>query len=97
MLHNAVYSLHRGHATLQIADVDDVCLDKQRLHLVLQQLSDKGSTILLAHGPDFGDIAVLSDLGVLLLSPLLYLGTIITAASTERQHQQIERCQHKTK
>ncbi len=75
-LHNAVYSLHRGHAVLQIAGVDDVYMDKQRLDLVLQQLSDKGSAILLAHEPDFADTAAATQRFDLQLSGHSHAGQV---------------------
>jgi predicted MPP superfamily phosphohydrolase len=54
---NSVYTIKRGNAMLHIAGVDDVCLGKDRLDLVLQQLPKIGAAILLAHEPDFADIS----------------------------------------
>jgi uncharacterized protein len=54
-LHNAIYTLHRGNAMLHIAGVEDVCMGKERLDLVLKQLPSDGAAILLAHEPDFAD------------------------------------------
>lgn len=56
-LDNNVYTIFRGNAMLNIAGVNDVCLGKDRLDLVLQNLPEKGAAILLAHEPDFADIS----------------------------------------
>ncbi|MBD2345863.1 metallophosphoesterase [Anabaena subtropica] len=52
---NAVHTIQRGSAMLHIAGVDDVGMGKSRLDLVLQQLPNQGSAILLVHEPDFAN------------------------------------------
>jgi predicted MPP superfamily phosphohydrolase len=54
---NSVYTIKRGNAMLHIAGINDACLGKDRLDLVLQQLPNIGAAILLAHEPDFADIS----------------------------------------
>lgn len=54
---NTIHTIKRGDAALHIAGVDDVQMGKNRLDLVLQQLPNAGSTILLAHEPDFANIS----------------------------------------
>ncbi len=54
-LANDVYTLHRNHAKLHIAGVDDVMVGGDRLDLVLKKLPPDGPAILLAHEPDFAD------------------------------------------
>ena len=56
-LSNDVYTVTRGEATLYIAGVDSVMLDKHRLDLVMEKLPSSGPAILLAHEPDFADIS----------------------------------------
>lgn len=54
---NDVYTLKRGKAQLNIAGVDSVMLNKNRLDLVMDKLPKDGPAILLAHEPDFADIS----------------------------------------
>jgi uncharacterized protein len=54
---NDVYTLCREKASLHIAGVDSVMLEKHRLDLVMEKLPEEGPAILLAHEPDFADIS----------------------------------------
>ena len=54
---NDVRTLERGEARLQVAGIDDVIEGKSRLDLVLGRLPEEGAAILLAHEPDFADVA----------------------------------------
>jgi predicted MPP superfamily phosphohydrolase len=56
-LENDVYTLKRGDASLHIAGVDSVTLEKHDLEAVLEKLPTSGPAILLAHEPDFADIS----------------------------------------
>lgn len=56
-LENAVHTIHRGDAALHIAGVDSFYRRRARLDLVLNALPDDGVAILLAHEPDFADVA----------------------------------------
>jgi predicted MPP superfamily phosphohydrolase len=56
-LENDVYTLKRGKATLHIAGVDSITLEKHDLDAVLNKLPSSGPAILLAHEPDFADIS----------------------------------------
>lgn len=54
---NGVSTLRRGGAELHVAGVDDVMEGESRLDLVLDELPGSGAAILLAHEPDFADVA----------------------------------------
>lgn len=54
---NDVRTLRRGEAGLHVAGIDDVMEGKSRLDLVLGRLPEEGAAILLAHEPDFADVA----------------------------------------
>jgi predicted MPP superfamily phosphohydrolase len=56
-LENDVYTLKRGDASLHIAGVDSVTLEKHDLEAVLEKLPASGPAILLAHEPDFADVS----------------------------------------
>ncbi|MDJ0737045.1 MAG: metallophosphoesterase [Nostocaceae cyanobacterium] len=56
-LRNHIYTLKRGNAMLHIAGVDDVNARRNRLDLILKQLTGEDCAILLAHEPDFADIS----------------------------------------
>lgn len=57
-LSNRFTTLQRGVDRLYIAGVDDVAARRARLDLVLHDLPDDGNpVILLAHEPDFADLA----------------------------------------
>lgn len=54
-LTNSVFTLTRGNETLHLCGVDDAWEGNVRLEDVLNQLTDDGAAILLAHEPDFAD------------------------------------------
>jgi predicted MPP superfamily phosphohydrolase len=57
-LRNAVYTIHRGKANLNIAGIDDHMTEFDHLDSVMAKLSPDGAAILLAHVPDFADISM---------------------------------------
>lgn len=56
-LNNRVHSIHRNGSSLHLAGVDDFMESNDRLDLVLPQLPEGESAILLAHEPDFADVS----------------------------------------
>jgi predicted MPP superfamily phosphohydrolase len=56
-LNNAVHTLWRGAAALHIGGVESVSRHRARLDLVLNALPPSGAAILLAHEPDFAEVA----------------------------------------
>ena len=56
-LSNDHLTLRRGDAELHVAGIDDVMEGQSRLDLVLKELPDEGAAVLLAHEPDFADVA----------------------------------------
>lgn len=54
---NEVVTLGRGDSELHVAGVDDVMEGRSRLDLVLRDLPASGAAVLLAHEPDFADVA----------------------------------------
>jgi predicted MPP superfamily phosphohydrolase len=54
---NEVHTLRRGESELHVAGIDDIMEGKSRLDLVLRRLPEDGAAILLAHEPDFADVA----------------------------------------
>lgn len=54
---NEVVTLGRGGSGLHVAGIDDVMEGRSRLDLVLQDLPASGAAVLLAHEPDFADVA----------------------------------------
>ncbi|HML23732.1 MAG TPA: metallophosphoesterase [Aggregatilinea sp.] len=56
-LSNQVHTLKRGDATLHLCGVDDVLARCDRLDEVVRALPADGGAILLAHEPDFADLA----------------------------------------
>lgn len=54
---NDALTLNRRGAELHVAGIDDVMEGRSRLDLVLQKLPEGGAAILLAHEPDFADVA----------------------------------------
>jgi uncharacterized protein len=57
LLKNAVYSIKKDGHKLNIAGVDDVFFKYADLPLTISQLPPTGTNILLAHEPDFVDLA----------------------------------------
>lgn len=56
-LNNRVHTIERNGEYLHIAGVDSVREGNNRLDLVLSALPEEGAAILLAHEPDFADVA----------------------------------------
>ena len=54
---NSVVTLKRGNSELHVAGIDDVMEGRSRLDLVLKDLPASGAAVLLAHEPDFADVA----------------------------------------
>ena len=54
---NDLYTVYKGAAALHIAGIDDRLHKADRLEHVLEQIPASGAAILLAHEPDFIDIA----------------------------------------
>ncbi len=54
---NEVATLRRGSSDLHVAGIDDVMEGRSRLDLVLGKLPEDGAAVLLAHEPDFADVA----------------------------------------
>jgi uncharacterized protein len=77
LLNNAVYSIDRRGSLLNIAGVDDVWVKLANLPRTISQLPDRGANILLAHEPDFGDIAAASYRFELQLSGHSHGGQIV--------------------
>jgi uncharacterized protein len=77
LLNNDVYSIERRGSKLNIAGVDDVWLKRSDLPKTILQLPQTGTNILLAHEPDFGDIAAAYDRFALQLSGHSHGGQIV--------------------
>jgi uncharacterized protein len=77
LLNNAVHSIDRQGSLLNIAGVDDVWLKRANLPKTIAQLPNTGANILLAHEPDFGDIAAASYRFELQLSGHSHGGQIV--------------------
>jgi uncharacterized protein len=60
LLKNQLVTINRGSEQLSIGGVDDVWAGKPNLKAVLKDLGSKQGAILLAHEPDFADIAAAS-------------------------------------
>ncbi len=54
---NESVTLGREDSELHVAGIDDVMEGRSRLDLVLQDLPASGAAVLLAHEPDFADVA----------------------------------------
>ncbi|MEJ7840462.1 MAG: metallophosphoesterase [Rubrobacter sp.] len=54
---NEAVTLRRGGSELHVAGVDDVMEGRSRLDLILRELPEGGAAVLLAHEPDFADVA----------------------------------------
>lgn len=68
LLNNAVYTIRRGEACLHFAGVESVLRRRARLDLTLPALAQEGAAILLAHEPDFAEIAAATKRFALQLS-----------------------------
>ncbi len=58
---NESVTLRRGDSELHVAGIDDVMEGRSRLDLVLRDLPPSGAAVLLAHEPDFADVAAATD------------------------------------
>ena len=56
-LPNDVYTIERAGEVLNIAGIDDLWVGEDRLDLVMKRLPTSGPAVLLAHEPDFADVA----------------------------------------
>ncbi len=56
-LNNKVHTIKRDRERLHVAGIDSVREGNNRLDLVLRELPKDGAAILLAHEPDFADVA----------------------------------------
>ena len=56
-LNNKVHTVERGGEHLHVAGIDSVREGNNRLDVVLKALPGEGAAILLAHEPDFADVA----------------------------------------
>jgi uncharacterized protein len=54
---NEFVTLGRGGPELHVAGIDDVMEGRSRLDLLLRDLPASGAAVLLAHEPDFADVA----------------------------------------
>lgn len=77
ILNNAIYSIDRQGSKLTIAGVDDVMFGLANLPKTIAQLPKTGTNILLAHEPDFADIAAASDRFGLQLSGHSHGGQVV--------------------
>lgn len=68
LLNNAVHTLRRGESVLHVAGVESLIRHRARLDLVLKALPDDGAAILLAHEPDFAEVAAATKRFALQLS-----------------------------
>ena len=56
-LSNDFVTLNRNGSALHVAGIDDVMEGRSRLDVVLEKLPREGAAVLLAHEPDFADVA----------------------------------------
>ncbi|RPI87733.1 MAG: metallophosphoesterase [Chloroflexi bacterium] len=56
-LQNSYHTLTRGEAVLHIAGIDSHYIGMARIDTLVEKIPDKGFAILLAHEPDFADLA----------------------------------------
>lgn len=57
VLRNSVVTIQRGKSQLHLAGLDDVSQKMDRLDILMMSLPENGAAILLAHEPDFADVA----------------------------------------
>ncbi len=77
LLRNAVHSIEKSGHKLNIAGVDDVFFEYADLPLTIAQLPQTGTNILLAHEPDFVDVAAATHKFALQLSGHSHGGQIV--------------------
>lgn len=76
-LNNDVFTLRRGDAVLHLAGVDSARERMARLGVTLSRLPQEGTAILLAHEPDFADVAAATGRFSLQLSGHSHGGQIV--------------------
>ncbi len=76
-LNNNVHTLHKDGAVLHLAGVDSARERMARLDVTLSKLPANGTAILLAHEPDFADVAAASGRFSLQLSGHSHGGQIV--------------------
>lgn len=76
-LTNSVFTLTRGDQHLHLCGVDDVWEGNVRLEAVLNQLTNDGTAILLAHEPDFADQSAITGRFDLQLSGHSHGGQVV--------------------
>lgn len=76
-LSNRVHTLKRGSAALHLCGVDDYWERLDRLDQVLDELPSEGAAVLLAHEPDFADVAAAAGRFDLQLSGHTHGGQVI--------------------
>lgn len=57
VLRNSVMTIQRGNSQLHLAGLDDVSQKADLLDVMMKSLPEDGAVILLAHEPDFADVA----------------------------------------
>jgi predicted MPP superfamily phosphohydrolase len=75
-LNNAVYTIQHGAQSLHICGVDSLKRRQARLDLVMRDLPETGTAILLAHEPNFSDVSAATGRFVLQLSGHTHGGQI---------------------
>jgi predicted MPP superfamily phosphohydrolase len=77
VLRNSAMTIRRGNSVLHIAGLDDVSQKMDRLNILMSSLADNAVTILLAHEPDFADVAAATGRFDLQLSGHSHGGQIV--------------------
>lgn len=67
-LDNDTFGVRRGDSVLTVAGVDDTLFGLDRMPQVLDRLPEDGGTLLLAHEPDYADLAAATGRFALQLS-----------------------------
>lgn len=77
VLANAIFPVQRGAATLFVAGLDDVMVEKDDISQILSEIPVDKKAILLAHEPDFAEISSRTSRFALQLSGHAHGGQII--------------------
>ncbi len=77
VLRNSVITIRRGNSQLHLAGLDDVSQKMDRLDILMKSLPEVGAAILLAHEPDFADVAAATQRFDLQLSGHTHGGQIV--------------------
>jgi hypothetical protein len=77
VLRNSVLTIQRGNSQLHLAGLDDVSQKMDRLDILMESLPEDGAAILLAHEPDFADVAAATQRFDLQLSGHSHGGQIV--------------------